>query len=491
MTEKKSEKKEQDIRLEKLQAITDAKINPYPRRAKRSHQIGHLLDEFDKIKEDENLIIVGRLVSWRLHGGSTFGHLEDGSGKIQFFIKKDIIGEKDYRFFTKVIDVGDFVQISGQRFITKKGEKTVLVKSLKILTKTLLPLPEKWHGLVDKEIRFRKRYLDLISNKKVKERFIIRSKAVRAIREFLDQEQFIEVETPILQPIPGGANAKPFVTHHNALDIDLYLRIAPELYLKRLIVGGLEKVYEISRCFRNEGIDYMHNPEFTQVEFYWSYADYDEMMELSEKMLNKVVKDSIGKTEVVSGNKKIDFKTPFARIKFRDALLKYANIDIDMIKSLADLAKQAKRLGLEVEKSFGVGKIYDEIYKEKVRDNLVQPTFLIDYPVELSPLAKRKTENPRYAERFQLIAGGMELINAFTELNDPFEQEARFKEQEKLRKAGDLEAQRIDKDFIEALKHGMPPCAGLGMGIDRLVALLTDSHNIKEVILFPTLKPKR
>lgn len=490
MPDKTSEKSEQEIRLEKLKKITEAKINPYPRQVQRSHKINDLLTQFESLSDKDNLIIVGRIMSWRLHGGSTFGHLEDGSGRIQFFIKKDLLGEDDYQFMTKVLDVGDFIQLSGQPFVTKKGENTVLVKNIRILSKALLPLPEKWHGLVDKEIRFRQRYLDLISNKSVKENFLIRSKVIKSIRQFLDEQDFIEVDTPILQPIPGGANAKPFVTHHNALDIDLYLRIAPELYLKRLIVGGFEKVYEISRCFRNEGIDHMHNPEFTQVEFYWAYADYNDMMELCEKLINKIVEEAMGNQKIVSSANKIDFKTPFARLKFKAAILKYAKIDIDKLNK-EQLVKETEKIGIKLDKSFGLGKIYDEIYKDKVRPNLIQPTFLLDYPIELSPLAKKKSSNPKYTERFQLIAGGMELVNAFTELNDPIDQENRFKEQEKLRKSGDEEAQRIDYDFLESLKYGMPPCTGLGLGIDRFIALLTNNHNLKEVILFPTLRPKK
>jgi lysyl-tRNA synthetase class 2 len=411
---------------------------------------------------------------------------------LQLSFKKNILGDKHYNFFKNLIDLGDFIRVKGTLFTTKVGEKTLEVQSLKLLAKSLLPLPEKWHGLSDVEIRYRKRYLDLIANPEVRVIFKKRSLIIKTIREFLDKEGFIEVETPILQPIPGGAAARPFVTHHNALDIDLYLRIAPELYLKRLIVGGFEKVYEVARCFRNEGIDWAHNPEFTQVEFYQAYADYHDLMKLMEKFFVYLMKKiNGGGTKIVYEKNEIDLAPPYERITFRDILMKFGNCDIEQYPDRESMAKKAQELGLEILPSDDRGKIMDEIFKKIVRPKITKPTFVINYPIELSPLAKKMVEDPRYVERFQLIVSGVELTNAFSELNDPIDQRERFVAQQKMREAGDMEAMPIDEDFIEALEHGMPPTAGLGLGIDRLIALLTDSHNIKEVILFPTLKPEK
>lgn len=465
------------IRLEKLKAIKDAGINPYPAKSKRTSTNHEAVLNFKEwSKKNKKITLAGRLMSVRGHGGAMFADLKDESGKLQLHFRKDEIKDKDFKVFKDNIDIGDFIEVTGVLFETKRGEKTLRVKSLKLLTKTLLQMPEKWHGLSDVEIRYRKRYLDLIANDEVRLNFYTRSLIVKAIREFFDNENFIEVETPILQPMAGGAAAKPFITHHNALNTDFYLRIAPELYLKRLIVGGFEKVYEIARCFRNEGIDYSHNPEFTQVEFYQAYADYNDLMKLTEKLLPFILQ-KIGKKNIIEfQGEKINFKPPYPRITFRDAIKKYAKIDIEEHKVNAK----------------NRGKILDDLFKEHVRPKILNPTFITDHPVELSPLAKKKAENPKYVERFQLLLGkGTELTNAFSELNDPIDQEERFKEQQKAKKSGDEEAHPFDKDFIEALKHGMPPTAGFGMGIDRLAAILTDSHNIKEVIIFPTLKPEK
>lgn len=481
---------EYSSRKSKLETAKQLNINPYPARVERSKTIHQALGGFDRLsKEEEPITIVGRLKTIRLHGGSCFCHIDDGTEQFQLYFKKDIVGEDQYNQLKNLIDIGDFIQASGTLFNTKKGEKTLLIKSYKLIAKSLLPLPEKWHGLSDVEIRYRKRYLDLITNKEVKEIFRKRALILQTIRGFFESEGFIEVETPVLQPIPGGANAKPFITHHQALSTDLYLRIAPELYLKRLIVGGFEKVYEIARCFRNEGIDHDHNPEFTQVEFYAAYWDYEKMMEFTELLFQKIVDTLLHKQTLMYEKHKINFTPPFNRLNFKDACLKYAKIDIDSTNH-KELYKQAKSKGLEIKSTDTRAKMLDEIFKELVRPNLIQPTFLIDHPIELSPLAKKKENNPKYVERFQLVIANMELCNAFSELNDPIDQEERFKAQEKMRRSGDEEAQRIDKDFIEALSHGMPPTAGNGIGIDRLTSLFNNVHNIKEVILFPTLKPK-
>ena len=479
-------------RLEKLKKI-EKKINPFPTTAMRTHNNKEAALGFDDLaKKEEKVTLVGRIRSIREHGGSTFAHIEDGTGKIQIYIRKNEVGAENYQFFGDSFDVGDFIEATGTLFLTKKEEKTLMVSEYKMLSKALLPLPEKWHGLTDTEIRYRKRYLDLISNPQVKDIFIKRSLIIETIREFFLKRGFIEVDTPILQPIPGGATAKPFVTHHNALDTDLYLRVAPELYLKRLIVGGYEKVFEIARCFRNEGIDYSHNPEFSQVEFYQAYANYEDLMQLTEELIVTLVKKLHKGIKLEYEEHKITFKAPFSRLTFRQALIDYADIDLEDYPTQEGLMKITKTKGLKVDKSFGRGKLADELYKEFVRKKIINPTFIIDHPVELSPLSKKKEENPGYVERFQLVlGGGIELCNAFSELNDPIDQVARFHDQEKLKKAGDEEAQYFDENFVTALEHGMPPTAGEGIGIDRLVQVLTDSHNIREVILFPILKPNK
>lgn len=480
---------EYKVRNEKLNKILGNGINPYPKNSSRTHEIKNVLDNFTKIeKSDEKITLAGRLRSIRLHGGSCFANLEDGSGKMQIYFKKDDLGENNYAFFTDSFDIGDFIQAEGILFKTKRGEMTLLVSNFKLLSKSLLPLPDKWAGLNDIEIRFRKRYLDMLSNPEVKEIFKTRSLIIQFIRNYLHNFGFIEVDTPILQQVASGAIAKPFTTRHKALDMDLYLRIAPEIYLKQLVIGGFEKVFEIARCFRNEGIDYSHNPEFTQVEFYWAYKDYGEIMDFMEKFILEMVVAIKGKTIIEYDGKSIDFKGPYPRLDFRQALIDESGVDLDEhnVKSLQKIAKQN---GLPVLEFWGKGKLADELYKKFVRPNLISPTYIINHPIELSPLAKKIEGRPNYVERFQLIIGGrIELLNAFSELNDPNDQEQRFKEQSKLAESGDEEAMHEDDEYVEALKYGMPPTAGLGMGIDRLVNVLTNTHNIKEVILFPTMK---
>ncbi|MBU2229440.1 lysine--tRNA ligase, partial [Patescibacteria group bacterium] len=389
------------------------------------------------------------------------------------------------------IDVGDFIEVTGTLFVTKKGENTILAKSLVLISKALMPLPEKWHGLKDVETRYRKRYLDLLSNSEVKEIFLTRSKVIKFIRNYFINQGFLEVDTPILQLVASGAIAKPFKTHHNALNTDLFLRIAPEIYLKELIVGGFEKVFEMARCFRNEGIDYAHNPEFTQIEFYWAYKDYQALMKFTEELLYNLVKEVNGSTKISYDNHELDFKPPFARVDFREALIKECGVDLDKYDEKS-IQKIAKEKGLKVENEWEKGKIADELFKKFVRPKLINPTFLINHPIELSPLAKQIPDRPNYVERFQVILGGtIELCNAYSELNDPIEQEERFKQQAKLTRKGDEEAMKKDEEFVEALKYGMPPTAGFGMGIERLVNVITNTHNVKEVILFPTLKPEQ
>jgi len=441
------------IRLKKLQNIRKKGQNPYPIKTKRTHTIEEALLNFDRLSRTKTkLFLTGRIMSIREHGGSAFIHFEDGKGRIQAYLRRDKLGKDKYSFFLNNFDIGDFLEAKGTLFKTKRGEKTLEVSGYRMLAKSILPLPEKWHGLRDVEERFRKRYLDLIMNPEVRDKFILRSKILEEMRNILNKEGFMEVETPILQPIPGGALAKPFKTHLNALNLDLYLRVAPELYLKRLLVGGFEKIYEMGRCFRNEGMDYSHNPDFTMLEFYWAYQDKEKLMKFTEKIFIELLKKTKKTTQITYQGQKINFKTPWKRVKF-----------LDLIKNVE-------------------GKEPDERFKIAAR-KLIQPTFVTDHPLEMSALNKAREDNPKLADRFQLVVAGIELVNAYSELNDPVEQEKRFKSR--------LSQERMDKDFIEALEYGMPPAAGWGLGVDRLVALLTDSHSLREVILFPTMRPKQ
>jgi len=478
-------------RVQKLQRFQKAGILAYPGAVKRTHTLVQALENFGSLaKTQKEIIVTGRIKSMREHGGSTFFHIEDGTGTMQAYVKKDRVGEAPYQFFLDTIDIGDFIQARGTLFTTKKGEKTLEISDYKILAKTLLPLPEKWHGLKDEEERYRKRYLDLIFNKEVREKFEKRTKILQAIREFLDKKGFLEVETPVLQSMYGGADAKPFTTHLNAFDMDMYLRISLELPLKRLIVGGLEKVYEMGRVFRNEGVDRQHNPDFTELEFYWAYADYKDMMKLMEEFIPFVVQRVTGKKEIVYEGKKINFKTPWPRVEYAELFRRYLKLDVDSLNRDA-LAKEAKKLGIEVEKTMDKGHVVDAVYKKAIRPKLWEPQFVIHHPAAMYPLAKAKKDDPSKAETFQLlVGGGWELVKAYSEQNDPAVQRKAFEEQESLFRKGLEDAQRMDTDFVEALEYGMPPTAGMGMGVDRLVALLTNSHSLREVILFPTMKPK-
>ncbi len=481
--------KEDVVRLERLEHLRSLGINPYP-----SNTADRISTKEAGAKPEKTMVkVAGRLISKREMGKISFSHLKDESGKIQLAFSEKELGKEDYKLFIKYFDLGDFLHVDGEIFVTHKGELSILVKKYTLLTKTLLPLPEKFHGLTDVEIRYRQRYLDLIANEDSMKIAKTRSLVVREIRKYFDNHGFFEVETPVLQALYGGASAKPFTTHHNALDIPLFLRIAPELYLKRLIVGGMEKVYEVAKCFRNEGIDNNHNPEFTQVEFYWAYANYNDLMNLIEDLLPKVIQSAGLPLKFNVNEKEVDFTPPYPRQTMREIIKEYAKIDIEEFPDQKSLYAKIKKLNIDgIDAETGYGKMVDEIYKTFARPKIINPVFMIDHPVELSPLAKRKTDNPKYVERMQLICvGGNELCNGFSELNDPLDQESRFKEQERLHAAGDEESMPYDEDYVTALKHGMPPTAGLGMGIDRLVKLLVDAPNLKEVILFPILKPEK
>jgi len=475
-------------RREKLKIIRQKGIDTYPHRYHRSHTTKEAIALF-KRGDDRGVSLAGRIMACRDMGKATFIDIRDLSGNIQAYLRRDLLGDR-YELI-KQCDIGDIIGVSGNVFKTHAGEVTLKVSDFTLLAKSLNPLPEKWHGLTDVEKRYRQRYLDLISNKEVGRIFVLRSRIITAIRRFLDARGFIEVETPVLHPAAGGALARPFTTHHHTLDQDLYLRIATELYLKRLIVGGLDKVYEIGRIFRNEGISTKHNPEFTTLESYEAYTDYNDVMAMVEEMVSHVARRVLRRTRVSFAGNSIDFAPPWRRITLQDAIKEGCGIDFLEHADEHSLRKAIRDQGLEVEDSPSWAKLIDKLISTFVEPGLIQPTFVMDYPIELSPLAKRKPESERLVERFEAFAGGMELANAFTELNDPVEQRERFLEQDRLRALlGDEEAERVDEDFLVALESGMPPTGGLGMGIDRLVMLLTDQHSIRDVILFPQLRTK-
>lgn len=485
---------EEIARRERLEGIKNAHIDPYPATAHRTHSAKDVLLQFEELeKNQEHVTVAGRLTAIRRHGGLAFLRLHDASGDIQIVLQRDAVGAEAYTQFFEQSDIGDFYEFTGGTFVTKKGEQSLAAQNATLLTKTLLPLPEKFHGLTDTEKRYRHRYLDLIANESSFHLAKQRSLLVSAMRRFLEEEGFLEVETPILQPIAGGAAAKPFVTHHNSLHHDFYLRIAPELYLKRLLVGGMERVYEFARCFRNEGVSPQHNPEFTQVELYWAYATIEDLMDHVERMLQKIAMATHGALQVPSLNDTVlDFSGNLQRITFHDIILKETGIDLDeYIDNEAGLKERIQSAGVHVEDIVGIGEIIDQLWKEKVRPNIIQPTFVMDYPACMKPLAKIRPEKPFYSAGAQLLILGMEVMNAFNEQNDPLFQEEVFNEQEALREQGSEEAQMVDHDYIKALKHGMPPAAGYGIGIDRITMIFTGAPNIKEVILFPTLKPEK
>lgn len=476
------------IRRDKLRELQEAGADPFEQvRFDRTNFTTDIKDRFEEM-EGHTVRLAGRMMSKRIMGKASFADLSDRYGRLQLYVTRDALGEDVYKAFKKM-DIGDLIGIAGEVFRTQKGEISVKVTELTLLSKNLIPLPEKWHGLKDTDMRYRQRYVDLIINPEVRDTFEKRSAIVREIRRFMDGRGFMEVETPCLNTIPGGAAARPFITHHNALDIDMYMRIATELHLKRLIVGGLEQVYEIGRIFRNEGMDTRHNPEFTTIELYQAYTDYQGMMDITEDMVVHVCEKVLGTTKVTYQGTELDFSKGWKRMTMADAVKEYSGLDF-MAMSPEEALEAVKARGLEIEKNKDSwGDLLAQCYDEYVEENLIQPTFITDYPVEISPLAKRKASDPRLTERFECFVYGRELCNAFSELNDPIDQRQRFERQVALREAGDDEASMMDTDFVTALEYGMPPTGGMGMGIDRLVMFLTDSASIRDVLLFPTMKP--
>ena len=477
------------VRRDKLKALQDAGKDPFQvNTSDRDILASEILERFEEL-ENKDVCIAGRIMSKRGKGKVAFIDIHDRSGKMQIFAKHDDLGEDEYKTILKY-DIGDIIEVKGFVFRTKVGEISVHAKKITLLSKSLLPLPEKYHGLKDTDLRYRQRYVDLIMNPEVKDTFIKRSKIIKTIRSYLDDMGYIEVETPVLNTIPGGAAARPFITHHNTLDIDLYMRIAPELYLKRLIVGGMEKVYEIGRLFRNEGMDVKHNPEFTTIEIYEAYTDYNGMMDRTEQMINRACVEVNGTDQIKYQGEDIDLSVPFKRMTMIDAVKQYAGVDFGEFIGDTEKAKEvAKELNLEVKPTDTWGNILNTAFEDYVEEQLVQPTFICDYPVEVSPLTKRKKDVPELVERFELFITRRELANAYTELNDPIDQRKRFEHQLMLREAGDDEANMLDEDFLTSLEYGMAPTGGMGMGIDRLTMLLTDSASIRDVIIFPTMKP--
>ena len=492
---------QEKVRREKLKKIVALGINPYPAEL---FPVSHLSAEIkENFEPSKKVSVAGRIMSRRIQGKASFAELQDSEGKIQLYFNRDEICKYEDKslyneVYKKLLDIGDIIGVTGVLFKTKMGEKTIQVEKFQILSKSIRPIPipktdsdgNIYDEFKDPELRYRQRYVDLILNPDVKKTFIKRTKITNSIREFFNTKGYLEVETPVLQPIPGGAQARPFITHHNALDIPLYLRIANELYLKRLIVGGMDGVYEFSKDFRNEGMDKSHNPEFTVMELYVAYKDYFWMMETTEKLLEKICDDINNSSKVIFANKQIDFKAPYPRVPIYEAIKKYTNFDISNM-DINELGKTAKHLGIEIDNSMGKGKIIDAIFGEKCEHHFVQPTFIIDYPKEMSPLTKEHRKNPKLTERFELIVNGSELANAYSELNDPIDQRTRFEEQLELSKKGDDEAMFIDQDFLRALEYGMPPTSGIGIGIDRLTMLLTNNTSIQEVIFFPQMRPEK
>ncbi|QOR66736.1 lysine--tRNA ligase [Cytobacillus suaedae] len=481
------------VRREKLHKLTEAGLDPFGKRFERtnlSKELVELYDQFSKEELDEKEIsvtVAGRIMTKRGKGKAGFAHIQDLSGQIQLYVRKDSVGDEQYEVFDTA-DLGDIVGITGTIFKTQVGELSIKAKSFEILTKALRPLPEKFHGLKDVEQRYRQRYLDLIVNPESRETFIARSQIIRAMRRYLDDHGYLEVETPMMHAIAGGASARPFLTHHNALDIPLYMRIAIELHLKRLIVGGLEKVYEIGRVFRNEGVSTRHNPEFTMIELYEAYADYKDIMNLTENLVAHIAQEVLGTTTVQYGDAQIDLKPEWKRLHMVDAIKEYVGVDFWKETSVEEARALAKEHGVDIKDNMLYGHIVNEFFEQKIEDKLIQPTFIYGHPVEISPLAKKNPEDPRFTDRFELFIVGREHANAFTELNDPIDQKGRFEEQLKEREQGNDEAHEMDEDFIEALEYGMPPTGGLGIGIDRLVMLLTNSPSIRDVLLFPQMR---
>ncbi len=481
-------------RRRKLEELLSTGENPFKSRFERDHRLGDIVAEYGDLSAGEEapggVSAAGRIMAIRRHGKVSFAVIQDRTGRIQLYLLADFLGGDRYEDFL-TLDIGDIVGVRGPVVRTKRGELSIKVESFELLTKSLRPLPEKWHGLKDIETRFRQRYVDFIINEDSRETLLARTRIVKALRKFLDDRDFVEVETPMLQPIPGGAAARPFVTHHHALDIDLYLRIAPELYLKRLIVGEMDRVYELNRNFRNEGISVRHNPEFTMLEVYQAYADYEDMMDLAEALIKEAAMAARGALDFSYQGKELRLSGNWLRLTMIESLHRFANVSVSFDMPLGQLRSIASDRGVHLEKHFGKGKIINELFEQLVQPNLFQPVFITDYPLEISPLAKKREDNPHVTERFELIIAGLEIGTAFSELTNPIEQRERFEDQMRARLAGDEEAQRIDEDFIRALEYGMPPTGGLGIGVDRLTMILTDNYSIRDVISFPHMRPEK
>jgi lysyl-tRNA synthetase class 2 len=488
-----------DVRLEKLERLKALGLDVWPRKANRTHGIAQLVAAYADAEAWPNekleglgltVSVMGRVLTIREMGKSVFSHLAENGEKIQAFFRMNDLAEPGWEVL-KLLDMGDFISVTGPLMRTKTGELSVRVKEIQFLSKALLPLPEKWHGLQDKEQRYRQRYLDLISNSDVLKTFQARSRIVSAVRRYMEQQGYLEVETPMMQPIPGGATARPFITHHNALDMDLYLRIAPELYLKRLIVGGFEKVFEINRNFRNEGLSVRHNPEFTMMEFYAAGQDLRDMMALTEGLISSLALDVVGSEQLPWGEQVISYAAPFRRLTLKDAIAEYGSVDRHLLEDGASVRTLARAIHIEDVDKKTVGMLLGELFEHHGEKQLIQPTFITDYPIELSPLTKTLEGDDRFVDRFELFIGGMEIANAYSELNDPIDQLGRFQAQMSEREAGNDEAMLLDQDFLASLEHGFPPCGGEGIGIDRLVMLLTNSQSIRDVILFPLMRPMK
>ena len=476
------------IRKEKLRDLQAQGKDPFQiTKYDRTHLSNEVKENYDEL-EGKDVAVAGRIMAKRIMGKASFCTIQDASGKIQSYVSINDLGEESYSLF-KTYDIGDIIGIKGFVFKTRTEEISVHAKEVVLLTKSLRPLPEKFHGLKDTELRYRQRYVDLIMNPEVKETFMIRSKIIKEIKNVLDNKGYVEVDTPILNTIAGGAAARPFITHHNTLDMDMYLRIANELYLKRLIVGGFDRVYELGRMFRNEGISIKHNPEFTNIELYAAYQDYNDMMDITEEIISTVAEKVLGTTKITYQGTPIDLTPGWRRLPMIDAIKEVTGVDFNTLNTDEEASDAARKLGIEIEGTLERGNVINLVFEEKVEDKLVQPTFIIDYPVEVSPLTKRKPSDPRLVERFEVFIGGREYGNAYSELNDPIDQYERFVEQAKQKEAGNEEANDMDDDFVQALEYGMPPTGGLGIGVDRLIMLLTDSASIRDVLLFPTMKP--
>lgn len=489
----------EQVRIAKKDELKSLGVNPYPQFLKRGMSIAQFREKFAFIKDlaegekkaDEIVTLSGRLKLKRVAGKSTFANIEDDSGNIQVYYSLGSIGEEEYAKFKKNLEVGDIAQITGYAFITQTGEFSIHASKIVLASKALSPLPEKFHGLSDTEIRYRQRYLDMIMNGDVRDDFIKRAKIISGIRKFFEERGFLEVETPMMHPIAGGANARPFITHHNTLDVDFYLKIAPELYLKRLIVGGMNAIFEMNRCFRNEGMDLTHNPEFTSIEFYWAWHDYFEVMDLTEALFSFLI-DSLNLPKILPyGELEIDFSKKFRRIKYLDALHEIGGIPNEIINDKSRILDKLKADGFEANSKLDLGHLQAELFDNYVESKLINPTFIIDFPISISPLSRRSDENPEIAERFELFIAGKELANAFNELNDPLDQYERFKAQIDAKNSGDDEAHEMDEDYCQALGYAMPPTAGWGLGVDRLVMLLLNKQSIRDVILFPAMRPKK